>query len=212
MSELFHFRMNHPDHGKMLNQGASAKYLGISRKKFRRIAPPPDYVEAGQFWSKRVLDTLPLSEDFVRAEVRQRGKACGKYLIAVMDDEEIRALRAAMSGASIVGRVLCHCVLPAGLGLLARAKWHGEHCDCPRVSPQDETSLRLREYGVTISFRVGRDAGAFREGILSVIKDHVRGSISRMSHTDASRHVHDFWGGGSYEGLLLGHQRSAHAS
>ena len=74
--------INHPENGEMLNLTESTKYLGISRRKFRRIAPPPDYVqeEIYPFWSKRVLDILPTSDSFDHSETFRNGKSCGNYI------------------------------------------------------------------------------------------------------------------------------------
>jgi hypothetical protein len=49
----------------MLNRAEAANYLGVSPLKFLRIAPGADYHQEGvAFWAKRILDILPVSDDF----------------------------------------------------------------------------------------------------------------------------------------------------
>ena len=92
--------------------------------------------------------------------------------------------------------------------LLAKAQWLSSHCDCPPITREEETALRLHEgYGITIKFTSNREAKAFREGILSVINEYVVSRISRMNDTEAYQYIMQFWGGGSYENLLVARRR-----
>jgi len=150
---------DHPEMGKMLNLTQSAKYLGISRARFRRIAPAPEYLESSiyPYWSKRVLDILPVDEcDYKK--VAREGRACGKYLIGPMSDEDKRDFR---------------------------------------------KNIDLQKYGIIRRFGSARERDAFFAGIYGSIKDYVRGKISNMTQDERRRYVMQFWGGGSFEQLLV---------
>lgn len=92
---IYRPQFEHPKHGRLMNLTSSANYLSISRAKFRRIAPPPELVQDGiyPFWSKRVLDILPTTEDFDYAKVITQGHACGAYLLGELDSFEVQELR-----------------------------------------------------------------------------------------------------------------------
>ncbi len=141
--------IQHPQNGQMLNKTESAKYLGISRKKFQRIAPAPDYVQEDvyPFWSRRVLDLLVTDEGFDCEEVRMRGKACGSYLIGGMDGENIEDLRQDLKRIHTDGR---------------------SHKD------KEETQQLLRQYGITMTFRSCLEASQFVNGIGCAINGHER--------------------------------------
>src|SRR5687767_2642384 len=139
-------RFLHAVHGEMLNKTESTRYLGISRKRFQRIAPPPDYIQNGvyPFWAKRVLDILPLEDDFNQEEILKTGRACGNYLIGEMNDEEVRELQRALTG-----------VLTGS------------------PSPEDHTASVLKVYGINVRFRSRYEANAYRDGVLSAVKHYV---------------------------------------
>jgi hypothetical protein len=168
--------IEHPEFGRMLNLTESAKYLGISRRKFRRVAPAPDYVQSRiyPFWAKRVLDILPIHDDFDHEESLRKGRACGQYLISEMDADETWRFRNALAAAKNGGIIREHTCgvddLPAGADLLERAKWLMRHCNCHGTPPIEEIPIVLTEHGVTISFGSEREAQAFCDGVLSAIR------------------------------------------
>jgi len=204
--------LHHPDHGELFNLTESAKYLGISRRKFRRIAPGPDLMQdkVYPFWSRRILDILTVKDDFVVKETLHNGKRCGEYLIGDMTDEEIRTLRDRVIAVQFGGPPKSHTCgyeeADAGLDLFQTAQWLNKNCDCPGRSPSEETSRVLEQYESRITFSCDSEAKVYRDGILSAIKDHVTAQVSTMEMDEARRYIMEFWGGGSYEGLLIGHR------
>ncbi len=156
-----------------LNLTDSAKFLGISRRKFRRIAPPPDRVEDDiyPFWSTRVLAILPTDDDFDYAVVFGRGKACGFYLLGPMDAAAVQLRRTIMEAKR--GRPRRHTCgfieATSGMDVLQSAKWFMEHCKCPPISLREGLAEALAGYDVAISFRTDAEAKVFQEGILAAI-------------------------------------------
>ena len=65
-----------------------------------------------------------------------------------------------------------------------------------------ETAWILRDHGINIEFHSSREGREFREGVLSAIKDYVIKRIHSMEYPEARAYIR-FFGGGSYEGLLL---------
>lgn len=90
----------HPEFGEMFNSTRSAAYLGVTRNKFRRIAPPPDFMRDGiyPFWAKRVLDILPTEDGYDYQETLAKGRACGRFLVGDLNKDEVRALQARLGG------------------------------------------------------------------------------------------------------------------
>lgn len=139
--------IDHPLYGKMYCKTRAAKYLGISRKRFERIAPKPDVMRDGfqPFWAKRVLDTLPTDDDFDHDLVFKKGRACGEYLIATMTEEQIRTLCSE----------LCWPAYEAS-GQLSKL------------------AATLNNYGVRYKASGDREAKVFRDGIANAINSNIR--------------------------------------
>lgn len=191
--------INHPEYGIMLNQMESAKYLGISRKKFRRIAPPPDYVHENvfSFWSRRLLDILDLTDDSVQ-DAFQRGKNCGNYLIGDLDEQGIQQLKLDLSRTEMdcgIRRHTCGFTeMTKNMSELERAEWCRGNCYCSKRTRIENTSFVLEQYGIKINGLAHSlsQAQAFRDGIRSAINEHFRrqelqSSTMAGQHGDARR-------------------------
>src|SRR5262245_64053046 len=101
--------LHHPEQGVLFDFAESARYLGVPKKKFRRMAPRADYVHGGvRHWARRLLGLTPVSEDFDLGNVLEKGKGCGRYVVAATSQEEIRALRHALIGAARGGSIRRH--------------------------------------------------------------------------------------------------------
>lgn len=209
--QMYQSIFNHPIHGEILNVTESAKYLGISRKRFREIAPGPDHIEDDiyPFWSRRVLDILPIEEDFSHDVTVEQGIACGKYLIEEMQDAEIRSLREdivyiiqAEHGFTFRRHLCGGDEATRGLDLSEKAAWFMENCDCPASSPEKQLSYILEKRGVKRKFVNAKEARVYRTAMLSAIKRYVVARVSEMASDEAHQYIVKFWGIGSYLSIL----------
>ena len=91
-----HTIMNSTEVIDMLDLTSSAKYLGISRGRFRGFAPKPDAVVGGVYpqWRKSTLDAIDTTPLFCHETLFRQGKECGERLLGELPHEEVTALRA----------------------------------------------------------------------------------------------------------------------
>lgn len=138
-----------PVHGTLLNVQQSAKYLGLTRRRFKslrfQIGLEPDVEIEGIWprWSKRVLDIVrPLADEMRKIDAVHThgiGRAFAAYLIHEMDLAEIEELRSKI-------RATCH---------------------VERLATK--LSELLRELGVRREFQFENEAISYRDGMLSVL-------------------------------------------
>lgn len=198
---------DHPENDEMLKMAKFASYMCIPVSEVRRLFPswgqPRDGVDP--CCSDKVLDNASPDQELSQEEVLKRGKACGAYLIGDMNERQMKKLRNAMTSTSL-SRIREHTCgfeeRTKDLSPFGQAAWGMRHCECRGSTPEEETVLALREYGIEMTFRSEREAKLFREGILSAVKGYVTRRIATMTQAEAYEYVMAFWGGGSYEGLL----------
>ena len=135
--------INHPENGCMLNKKESAKFLGVSRKKFMQIAPGPDYFFKGiwPFWSKRVLEVIPTCDFCAHEEQRRQGLACGSRLKSGLTPKQRQELFS-----------------------------HIDAAQYPEDQVPKKMSSLLAEYGVSVEFDSPKEARVFGNGVKTAMR------------------------------------------